>query len=547
MADLPSGTVTFLFTDIEGSTRLLQELGRERYSQALADHERLLRSAFDAAGGQVIDTQGDAFFVAFRSAGDAARAAAGAQRALRRHRWPKGGQLAVRMGIHTGEPARGAERYVGLGVHKAARICSAGHGGQILLSKTTHDLLEDEGAQDFALDDLGEQRLKDLDRPEHLYQLSGRGLAGEFPPLRTVDPTPFAGQEGELADAAEAAIAPERRRRRRRELLAAALMGVIAAAVAVPLFALGGGHKSNATGPTIVRNSVVVIDPKTNKAVADIPVGENPGPIAYGEGAIWVGNLDSNTISRIDPKTLKSTPFGVSLTPGGVVVGAGSVWVGGVEGRSTRSREAASVLRLQPATGQVVDTIEIASALPDREAVAMAAGPNAIWVAHRSGFEFVRIDPATDEVTKRIGDLDPTGVAVYARAVWVSDRAGSAVVRLDGEKPTRTTISLGSSPYSIALAGGKLWVAAGRGEVWQISPASNSIDRSTPVGIFSRLGSKSIAGGTDSLWVARIGDALTAPAIVRINVRTLATTVITLPREPRSVVVGAGRVWVTIS
>jgi class 3 adenylate cyclase len=357
MTDLPSGTVTFLFTDIEGSTRLLQELGRDRYAGVLAEHERLLRAAFTEAGGHVIDTQGDAFLIAFRSAAHAVRAAASAQRALKSHRWPKGMPLSVRMGIHTGEPVRGEERYVGLGVHKAARICSAGHGGQVLLSKTTHDLLEGEGPSDIGFVDLGEHRLKDLDRPEHIYQLVARRLAAEFPPLRTVEPAPFAGREGELAEAAEAVVLPQRRRRR--ELLAAALMGVLAAAVAVPLFALGGGHKQAPTSATVVPDSVLVIDPRTNKAVEDIQVGENPGPIAYGDGAIWVGNTGDKTITRIDPETYEKSTFGVPVTPTGIAVGEGIVWVGGMEGPSARPTGATDVLRIRAGSRDVVDTIRM--------------------------------------------------------------------------------------------------------------------------------------------------------------------------------------------
>jgi class 3 adenylate cyclase len=130
MTDLPRGTVTFLFTDVEGSTRLLQALGREVYGRLLSDHERMLRTACSAAGGREIDTQGDAFLFAFASAGDAVAAAQAAQRALAAHAWPGGGELRVRMGIHTGEPVRGERRYVGLGVHKGSRICTAGHGAR---------------------------------------------------------------------------------------------------------------------------------------------------------------------------------------------------------------------------------------------------------------------------------------------------------------------------------------------------------------------------------------------------------------------------------
>ena len=143
MAELPSGTVTFLFTDVEGSTRLLKQL-RDRYGDVLADHRRILRAAFAEYDGQEIDTQGDAFFVAFRKATDAALAAAAAQRGLAAHTWPDGTDVRVRMGIHTGEPNVGDEGYHGLGVHRAARIMAAGHGGQVLLSQATCSVLEDD-------------------------------------------------------------------------------------------------------------------------------------------------------------------------------------------------------------------------------------------------------------------------------------------------------------------------------------------------------------------------------------------------------------------
>src|SRR6266849_4885719 len=138
MHDLPSGTVTLLFTDIEGSTRLLQQLG-ERYADILAECRHLLRSAFHQWQGYEVDTQGDAFFVAFARATDAVSAAVDGQRWLASHGWPEGVTVRVRMGLHTGEPHLASEGYVGLDVHQAARIVSAGHGGQVLLSRTTCD------------------------------------------------------------------------------------------------------------------------------------------------------------------------------------------------------------------------------------------------------------------------------------------------------------------------------------------------------------------------------------------------------------------------
>jgi predicted ATPase/class 3 adenylate cyclase len=193
--ELPRGTVTFLFTDIEGSTRLLEELGNG-YASALAEHRRAVREAFAAHGGVEVDTQGDAFFVAFARATDAVEAARDAQCAL------DGGPIRVRMGVHTGEPQLTDEGYVGIDVHRAARIAAAGHGGQVLVSQTTRDLLSDPSA----LRDLGEHRLKDLSAPQRLYQLGD----DEFPPLKALhetnlpaQPTLFIGRKRELAEVEE--------------------------------------------------------------------------------------------------------------------------------------------------------------------------------------------------------------------------------------------------------------------------------------------------------------------------------------------------------
>ena len=194
MQKLPSGTVTFLFTDIEGSTRLLHELGAERYAGALAAHRRVLRDTFARHDGVEVDTQGDAFFVAFPTAPGALAAAREAQEAL---------QIPVRMGLHSGTPLLADEGYVGADVHRAARIAAAGHGRQLLVSASTAALL---GPSTSVLLDLGEHRLKDLSAPERIYQAGG----GAFPPLRSLNatnlptqPTELIGREDELAQVSE--------------------------------------------------------------------------------------------------------------------------------------------------------------------------------------------------------------------------------------------------------------------------------------------------------------------------------------------------------
>jgi class 3 adenylate cyclase len=188
MAELPTGTVTLVFTDIEGSTRLLETLG-ESYGEVLAEHHKLLRQAFSSHGGAEVDTQGDAFFYAFPRATDAVVATAEAQRALADHTWPEDTEIGVRMGIHTGEPALSGEGFVGADVHRAARICAAAHGGQVLVSEVTARLLGT-GMQDMTLRDLGNHGLKDLRDPQHLYQLVIAGLRDDFPAIRSLDSRP---------------------------------------------------------------------------------------------------------------------------------------------------------------------------------------------------------------------------------------------------------------------------------------------------------------------------------------------------------------------
>jgi len=213
MPQLPTGTVTFLFSDVEGSTELLRRL-RDRYADVMADHERLLRSAFQGAGGHEINTQGDSFFVAFRKPKDAVGAAVDAQRALACHPWPDEAELRVRIGIHTGEATVAGDQYVGLAVHRAARICAAAHGRQVLLSQTTQALLEDEeelGELDFS--DLGPRSLKDFDRPVRIYQLLAPDLPAEFPDLHSTEEGARASAQladrHEVADADDAAAVQE--------------------------------------------------------------------------------------------------------------------------------------------------------------------------------------------------------------------------------------------------------------------------------------------------------------------------------------------------
>jgi len=182
---LPAGTVTFVFSDVEGSTDLLKRLG-DRYGELLAEHRRIVRESFAAQGGVEIDVQGDAFFFAFPRARDAVTAAVEAQRAHAEQAWPDGERVRVRMGLHTGEPAVGEEGYLGLDVVRAARICTAGQGGHVLLSEATRALLGSSLPDGVTVHAMGERRFKDIDEPERVYELVIEGVEQPEPPSEDV-------------------------------------------------------------------------------------------------------------------------------------------------------------------------------------------------------------------------------------------------------------------------------------------------------------------------------------------------------------------------
>jgi len=208
-----SGTVTFLFTDIEGSTRALQTFGDAGYAGLLAEYRRILRDRCSERGGRELEAPGDGFLFTFPRAKDSLLAVVAAQRAIARHPWPQDAAVRVRMGLHTGEPLSAESGYVGIDVHRAARICAAAHGGQILVSRTTHDLVADDLPSGIRLRDLGEHRLRELNRPQRLFQVIVSDLPSEFPPPKSQSaladdllyssilpprPTPLVGREREL-------------------------------------------------------------------------------------------------------------------------------------------------------------------------------------------------------------------------------------------------------------------------------------------------------------------------------------------------------------
>ena len=521
MADLPSGAVTFLFTDIQGSTRLVKQL-RERYPAVLADHQRLLRAAFAAHRGYEVDTQGDSFFIAFSSARDALLAAVEGQLALDSHAWPEGVEIKVRMGLHTGQAVANDGRYTGLAVHRAARIGAAGHGGQILVSQATQTLLEDEEEDlHVFLRDLGEQRLKDLDRPVRLYQAAADGLQAAFPPVRG---------DAHLAHAAEAAIAPPLWRRRPLALVGALALAGVATAAAVLALRAGSGDGLG----EVQANHVGLIDPQTNKIVAEVPVGIRPGPIAAGDGTIWVGNLDDRTLTRIDAAQRLATAT-VSLderTPTGLAVGAGGVWVAhGMRGQ---------VSRVDPQFDRITSTIEVATVRARTGSTAV--GDGSVWAVFGDS-TFARIDPAGPRVAaSSFAGALPSAVVVANGAVWVANSGDSDVQRFNPqtfEQGALRPIPVGRRPTAIAFGEGAVWVAnTSDDSVTRIDPATGA---ASTIGV--GLGPTAVAVGSGGVWVTNTTDR----TISRIDAATNEVVgTIEIGNAPYGVAVNDGLVWVAV-
>jgi YVTN family beta-propeller protein len=440
----------------------------------MADQQRLLREVFAAHRGEEIDTQGDSFFVAFRSAADAVTAAVEIQRGLAAHQWPDGAEVRVRIGIHTGEASATDERYLGFSVHRAARIGGAAHGGQVLVSDSTRSLVEDDLPAGVFLRDLGLHRLKDIDRPERISQLAAEGLQADFPPLRGAErakSTPIL---------------------RRRSLLAAALVGVIAAAVAIPVFAIGGGSGDSVALAGVGANAVGAVDASSGKVVGSIPVGTSPGSVASGEGSVWVTNADAHTVSRIDPKTNAVVQtIQVGSGPAGVAVGGGFVWVANsLDG---------TVSKIDPNenNGTVVDTIAVGNA-----PTGIAVGGGSVWVANSSDRTLTRINPASGKVVKVIPvSAGADIVAVGDGVIWAASEDGSSVSRINLRTGTvLPPIRVGNGPSAIAVApDGTTWVAnALDGTVSRIDPKVGTVVKVIPVGDTPT----GIAAGLDAVWVS---------------------------------------------
>jgi YVTN family beta-propeller protein len=429
------------------------------------------------------------------------------------------------MGLHTGEPVVSEEGYHGLGVHRAARIMAAGHGGQILASQATAAMLADDELPGVEQRDLGEFRLKDLDHPEHVYQLDVEGLPAVFPPLRTGDaPTAYAGKEEELVEAAAGA-----RPFYRRPLVIGALAGVLAAAVAIPVFALGMGSGGQAELERVQDNAVAVVDAQSRAIVDETGEIAAPQQVAAGEGSIWVTSSSGRgSVMRLDPKSHKVIDtIEVGSGPVGIVVGAGAVWVANsLDG---------TVSRIDAATGGVVDTIPVGNT-----PTAVAFGAGAVWVTNAVDRSVSKIDPATGTAGRPI-DVDAAGrgIAVGGGAVWVTDPVGSELVRLDMRSAATERIRVGSGPTAVAYGNGTLWVTNSLdGTVSRVDARRASEADTIPV----RGAPSGVAVAPDGAWVTTE----VTGTLVHLDQAAGKTTVTTLGGRPQGLTLANGSLWVAV-
>jgi class 3 adenylate cyclase/streptogramin lyase len=521
--------VTLLFTDVESSTQLQHRLG-ERYQAVVAEHRRLLEHAFAEHGGIVVDRQTESFFVAFSRARDAVQAAAEAQQALAKHEWPDGVQLKVRMGIHSGDPDVAGDRYVGLAVSRAARICASAHGGQVLLSSSVRALLSDHDRGGVRT--LGVYRLKDFPEPESISQLDVDGLPTAFAPLAVARP-------------------PKRGRRTRAALAAAALL-VAAGTAAVALVLLNKGS----TPPAVLPNSVVRIDPRTLEPTQVVSVGAAPDLVLTSGGYVWVThyilrdepslaprNAGDRTLTRVDPATGTATVVGGGLAPCGLTTDpSGDVWVANCY--VSRSGQSGNIVRIDARTL----AFEATWPVPGGAAFfrGLAYGGGSLWVSDAAA-EVTQVDPRTGaEKTMRFARS--TGALAWSEGygdLWIDNFFEGSLTRVHAGTGAVDVVDVAATkPVLPTVAGDVVWVGdwaaprvARNRAVGSPRPRSVSLPAVSPY-----IGVWTVAAGAGSVWATTPR----ARALWRIDPKTNAVTRIPMPYLPTGVTADADGVWVSV-
>ncbi len=429
------------------------------------------------------------------------------------------------MGLHTGEPLVEEQSYVGLGVHRAARIGAVAHGGQVLLSNATRELVADE-VGGVSIRELGSYRLKDIDLPERLFQLDIEGLQTDFPPLK-----------------AEKAAAP--RSLRRRALLLAALAGVIAAAVAIPIFAFGqGGGGTTPHLSAVLPDSLAVVDSKTNDIVDQVPIPGGPSLVTAGRRFAWVASDASRTVSSISmAKHTVTHVVALNGTPSALAADGDSIWV--LDGNRRLLQ------KIDPTYGAVTQRIKLPPGPPQPatnrrlSSLSVFSGEGALWVTNGST-RLLRIDPESGRILNALDVHEPLDdVAVGTGAVWAISGPAATVFQIDTHGQAvkariRIVNRVGATapfPVAVAVGEGAVWVLNGNTQtVARIDPQFGGVSATVPLGIGSNP--NDLASGAGGVWVANGGNG----TLTRIDPSTNAAATIPVGSSPAGIAVGAGRV-----
>jgi predicted ATPase/class 3 adenylate cyclase/DNA-binding CsgD family transcriptional regulator len=435
MSALPAGAVTFLFSDIEGSTRLVKAL-RERYAEVLAEHRRQVRAAIAAHGGREVDTQGDAFFVAFGGAKQAVLCALDIQRVLAAHPWPDGAQVRVRIGIHTGQAVPAEGGYTGLAVHRAARICAAASGGQVLISQATRTLIEDEEETElgFTLVDMGERRLKDLDRPVRLFQLAAAGLdTPSLPGMVLAARDAGSGAEGEAAEVHGLPVALTNFIGRDEPVREVA--GLLDKHRLVTVTGPGGSGKTRLAGEVARQVAARFADGAWLAELAPVhDAGQVPAVLA---AALGVRDLPGVPVAEALARALARRQLLLVLDNCGHVIGAAAELCARLLSAADDVKILATSREPLAAAGEARYRLA-PLALPDLGDLAATAGAEAVALfadrARNAEPRFVVDEQTSPAVARLVRRLDGMPLAIELAAAWVAALGVTGLLRRLGDR-----------------------------------------------------------------------------------------------------------------
>jgi YVTN family beta-propeller protein len=524
-----SGTATVMFTDVEASTDITTRLGDDAAAALLATHNTVILDQVAAFGGRDVRSTGDGFLVFFDSARAAVSCALSIQRELAEREHP----IRVRIGLNAGEVLDGGGERFGAAINLASRVMDRADGGEVLMTDTVRHLVGTMAGASFR--DRGRVALKGFAERQRLYEIRPADARPTRPPPRR---------------------RPPHRSRRGWALLATA---IVAAAIAGAMAIILGSGSPDAV--SVPPNSVAVIDPRTRSVVDAIRVDENPGPVSAGAGGLWVLNLNSATLSRIDVRTRRVLATrgiggapGTGGTPGNVIASPDEVWVNAGACNGEKPGKLLHVFTARDGGLDLTDadSVPLAGAVPEHRTPGNASGGcglaargTSAWVATNipHGLARVDYDPVTGRSRVAWGQPVPVpnALAVGYGSVWAIDSEQQVIRRID-PKTGRTDVQVqaGSDPVAIATDERAVWVAnADDNSVSRIDPRTNTVAQAIAVG----EGPDAVATGGGAVWVA-MGD---AGSVARIDPRTnRVTATIAVGHRPQGIAVAGGLVWVTV-